>query len=1046
MIFITLAIFLNINSTEVLAQERESSLSSEFGGLVLETASGRDMAFVSDGRDSDEELDRVMNMPSEHVVANEQSNEAIRTANQKDPLSLNSSSEWEAKFNDNFQSDLHSNSRWLQHEDEKKQLRHRQVFQDVGQYFGGQPESSEHQFISVLNNQSNVILSDSGFSGNTIKSVIGLNGNKQTPEVISNKSRDAVESDEKLASPSKLKVQLPVSKMSSGSGVEPNVKLNHNSTVASVTTEQTGVKERKKKRKKGGGTKPVVHRYKTVPKVLIRAGGSAINRTGSMISYTLHPATRFYYPPSLPQNEPLANNQMRSIKGVPLVGEGDLGARGQLNQPASVVLPKTMSSAEDFTNFVYAHNTRGPFDSNQANGGLPSPIYNQKYVQKPQQQQVSSLSSLDVTATSASNEVATSLAPNVRDEDSSDENEADPEEDVVDKDSNEFNQLDGENRSTASPQLEPITTAKPKVLTRTSMQDAQLEGEGVNNSSNKIVTRQTTATSGSPTNGREVDEKGTSPSVDKESAAQLTAKEATRSQSQLDKEQQVHRPQPQAVGVKARLKAEQLPPRSRDEQELLVGPFKSESEAPDTITLAGIVYQKSGSSSSLVEGPKLLKPEPKYRPSYQTQTTNDQIVEAFNQDNLSVGSSTTSASLYGNGNSVQQQQPAPQLLVTSGLSGKVAAGIPEKYWPYLSMYQPPRIQQKKQQVRIYQPGNQANEQLLSTGNILLGSIASKNTDDPVSTEGSTSIDDSSGGHQITLVSPSNTLRLTASSYPIRETLSSLLTDSSSSSSSSSSRPTTTKTQSNGLYDDLTGSGTILTYGNSLASLLDSSSSSSYESSPGGGSLVSSLRAPESGGDLSHQLLKGSGSEQQHYSTSSSSGGDNPKTPTRSLPITSESYMSETKHKEKVAPIVIVQKDVKPVKYHLLRAYLKLRRLMRPFEATYVFPNENHGGIIRRDNRHLTTSSRGSGGNHPPVTRHPKLDSSHLYLREGLRSKLMSRGFSRRLQVAEQRSYLCNESNYNGSGLAHKLSVFKTNCPTPQTKIANANTSAVERPR
>lgn len=45
--------------------------------------------------------------------------------------------------------------------------------------------------------------------------------------------------------------------------------------------------------------------------------------------------------------------------------------------------------------------------------------------------------------------------------------------------------------------------------------------------------------------------------------------------------------------------------------------------------------------------------------------------------------------------------------------------------------------------------------------------------------------------------------------------------------------------------------------------------------------------------------------------------------------------------------MIVQKDVKPVKYHLMRAYLKLRRLLRPFEATYVFLNDRHTFVKRR---------------------------------------------------------------------------------------------------
>lgn len=54
----------------------------------------------------------------------------------------------------------------------------------------------------------------------------------------------------------------------------------------------------------------------------------------------------------------------------------------------------------------------------------------------------------------------------------------------------------------------------------------------------------------------------------------------------------------------------------------------------------------------------------------------------------------------------------------------------------------------------------------------------------------------------------------------------------------------------------------------------------------------------------------------------------------------------SKQKDK-GPIVIVQKDVKPVKYHLMRAYLKLRRLLRPFEATYVFVNDRNSFVKRK---------------------------------------------------------------------------------------------------
>lgn len=157
--------------------------------------------------------------------------------------------------------------------------------------------------------------------------------------------------------------------------------------------------------------------------------------------------------------------------------------------------------------------------------------------------------------------------------------------------------------------------------------------------------------------------------------------------------------------------------------------------------------------------------------------------------------------------------------------------------------------------------------------------------------------------------------------------------------------------------------------NSLFSLLDASPSASPTSSSSSSSLPTSFinqQQSDTSNKLllddqiaslaSHQLnslvdtnnngktnkyssrkktLKSTNLKQNIVSSPSSSALNN---------IGSESKMkkhykdNKNKHGDKT-PVIIVQKNLKPFKYHLLKGYLRLRRLLHSFEATYVFPSE-----------------------------------------------------------------------------------------------------------
>lgn len=348
--------------------------------------------------------------------------------------------------------------------------------------------------------------------------------------------------------------------------------------------------------------------------------------------------------------------------------------------------------------------------------------------------------------------------------------------------------------------------------------------------------------------------------------------------------------------------------------ELLVGPFKSEAEAPATITLAGVVYQKSGASSALI------KDAPAGRP----RQPND-----GQQHDKDVASSP--GGFLGTPSSLTHDQPLP--------AGRPAIKVAQadKLWPYASLYHTT-------------PAGELTQQQLNN-NILIGSI--KNGPDSLDQVAlnsaiapSASKAAPSAHHQATsfahaiagndLSSPG---AIRFSPFPLSSVLSSLTLGNSQRfvsltqppdellSNSGASKQIIVAPKLIGQTQSSNGNVVVSASSSALSdSLLDSQDTLSSSSSNSGDSrgVATIFARPGGGGGQSAELVNNMGA---------------------SASVDTHQF-SESKHKEKPGPIVIVQKDVKPVKYHLLRAYLKLRRLLRPFEATYVFPNDS-SGFLRR---------------------------------------------------------------------------------------------------
>lgn len=272
--------------------------------------------------------------------------------------------------------------------------------------------------------------------------------------------------------------------------------------------------------------------------------------------------------------------------------------------------------------------------------------------------------------------------------------------------------------------------------------------------------------------------------------------------------------------------------------ELLVGPFKSEAEAPATITLSGVVYQKSGASSALI------------RTSHSSRVPLQYLTAATTPYAPQLDEWLTTPVMQ------QQQQQQPLIYSTPHTSQTSQADL------HFNQQQP-----------------QAQASLVRFSPFSLA-LATPST--------------GGGGGELSL----------SGSNPKAATTKLPLT-----------------TASGHLYAN---SASPLTLGPQLDSSPLQATSGSYQLTnrlPGSTTVWTSIGKPisqqQQALELSSQVLEASESK--------SHGSD--------------------KH---AAPIVIVQKDVKPVKYHLLRAYLKLRRLLRPFEATYVFPSESGGARAALD--------------------------------------------------------------------------------------------------
>lgn len=330
--------------------------------------------------------------------------------------------------------------------------------------------------------------------------------------------------------------------------------------------------------------------------------------------------------------------------------------------------------------------------------------------------------------------------------------------------------------------------------------------------------------------------------------------------------------------------------------ELLVGPFRSEAEAPTTITLSGIVYQKSGSTTTHI------------RPVVRPQADNLGLATG-NRDNLVVSSS--SAINQADAGESKQQQQQVILATTAGMDPT------------------------KQQQLFWHAGNkqlQPNSRLVGLRRPeLASSYASFSANQQDSTgkiAESESLDDSytiGGG-----------LRLSPFPLGSMSLLSGLAAAAAAAAANELSQLEPPKqilaaSATNPL--PLTDNGKQRDPSQPQMSFI--TTAASLDQAP------IWAKKNQDGPYYLSQAPSGNGIESASPSQLSSSSAN------REHQLeAAQSQVSKHKSKHK-HPIVIVQKDVKPVKYHLLRAYLKLRRLLHPFEATYIFPNDPHAGLFRR---------------------------------------------------------------------------------------------------
>lgn len=370
-------------------------------------------------------------------------------------------------------------------------------------------------------------------------------------------------------------------------------------------------------------------------------------------------------------------------------------------------------------------------------------------------------------------------------------------------------------------------------------------------------------------------------------------------------------------------KSKQLNSVSNHGNELLVGPFKSEADAPATITLAGVVYQKSGSSSALIRSAgqlRLKSPIGVPAATSTAQLQQQQQLPKSEGDGISTSGSAISSST---------NQQAPGFHATN----QQLAALSD--WPSNSM--------------LHNFLSHSSQPSIYLGTMATGGTNSNNQQDlspSTNSNGTPNIIRFSSSFQPpALSSISSNLAAYLPTSAVGQSLMGASSDALPLSSSNS-KPKSVAMTSKDISEQLL---------QQDSSLLRQQPTRLYQQRLPNGSIIWTLNKPSSQGSLQSSASSSDPSTLTNLNTFE--GGE-----VSAAQLVGQLAVGESKqHNHKQGgPIVIVQKDVKPVKYHLLRAYLKLRRLLRPFEATYVFPNEPTGAASTASSV-LTSSSVAGGG-------------------------------------------------------------------------------------
>lgn len=396
-------------------------------------------------------------------------------------------------------------------------------------------------------------------------------------------------------------------------------------------------------------------------------------------------------------------------------------------------------------------------------------------------------------------------------------------------------------------------------------------------------------------------------------------------------------------------------------QELLVGPFGSESEAPASITLAGVTYRKSGISSKIPANQRA-----NFHESLRSMMTghgsdisnnnnnfNQQVILSSMLDNGHLASAsderlpsitssnTINASngqqahiLYLNSQNADLKAASKAALRLNGLHDQVAWLPANTIDGYKSVpHRSPTLSTSlnKQQLASIIPTRGYGGFSFSPQNFagrlngaLLGTSSQTSN-----TQLATNFGDWPGSRPKSLPTGADSLQM-ASAAATTTALDMQPELSSSGSTSDNIRAVQHHQTVPSLQIAVSG-----LRGSTGDNLLLKNLANELTSGGGGGHkaqttdmLLESLVAESSG---SAAKLSKTSAEQQYLNSLLTGAA-------------SEKHYDSHASKDK-GPIVIVEKNVKPAKYHLLRAYLKLRRLLRPTDATYVFPGA-HNSILR----------------------------------------------------------------------------------------------------